>query len=235
MYIQLHAVSQSTRNLVSFAANYSSTELLCTGSLIHFRFPVLVLRLSRCHQIRDHLPPNGNFLSHLVRRPTSPFHFSTSLRFTLKAFGHCLVMLWPNMLLVLCGLSLDHPVAFPRTFFWKKCVSNNKTSHNRSKVRTMSHSHRTSPIIVDAFSHRICTLGVVCVWMLLYINGMGNFFEDHTPVLSRSDMIFKHNFEQYSKIVFGFHRVLRSFTKIVFQILLFLLVRLQEAHHAISG
>ena len=48
-------------------------------------------------------------------------------------------------------------------------------------------------------------------------------------------MIFKHNFEQYSKIVFGFHRVLCSFKKIVFLILLFLLVRLQEAHPAITG
>ena len=127
MNIQLHAVSQSTRNLLSLAANYSSTELLCTGSLIHFLFPVLVLRLSRCHQIRDHLPPNGNFLTHLVRRPTSPFHFPALAKHVQ----------------VLCGLSLGHhPVTFPRASFWRKCLSKNFTSHNRSKVRTMSHSHR---------------------------------------------------------------------------------------------
>ena len=97
MSFQSHPVSQNTGNLVSFAANCSSTELLCMGSLIQIRFPVFVLRPPRCHQYRDHLPPYGNFLSNLVCRPTRLSTFPHLLRFTLKAFGHCLAMLWPNM------------------------------------------------------------------------------------------------------------------------------------------
>ena len=84
---------------------------------MHFRVQFFVLRFSRDHHVRHHLPPHGNFLSHFVRRPTSAFHFPTPFALHvdgfLTVFGNALFKRIP----VCCGLSLGHPVTYPRITF----------------------------------------------------------------------------------------------------------------------
>ena len=151
MSVQSHPVSQHTRNLFPFAANCSSTELLCTGPLIHFRFPMFALRLSQdviqfviiCRHMVTFAHTSCGV------KPRLSF-FPRLLRFTLKSFWTLFGDALAKDVPVLCGVSLGHhPVTIPRTSIWRKSVSNNKTSHNRSKLRTMRHPHRRS-------NHRRC-------------------------------------------------------------------------------
>ena len=77
---------------------------------------------------------------------------------------------------------------------------------------------------------------MVCLWDVTVFQKV---WENHSRIIQflfRSGMIFLHNFPQHSKYLYlASIASLLSFRKIVFLILLFLLVRLQEAHPAISG
>ena len=189
------------------------------GSLIHFRFPVLVLRFLKFFDISNSLslPPEGNFLSHLVWRPISAFHFPTYFALDVESF----LTLFGNALAkhvwFCCGLS---PGPVPsRVHISGRDVRH--TTNLRTTDARFGHHRRSKyfptrrGLSLDVTAFQLC----------------GETFSGIIIFLPRSDMTpFHMDSFNTPKTVFGFNRVLLRFRKIVFLILLFLLIRLQEAH-----